>query len=481
MRIFARLTLGLMLAHLMGCDLNDVAPALPLDAASTVSIQDAAIESSPLGPIQDAAVSTSDAAVVSTAERGLPCAIDQLLTKHCRKCHGAPLEPGVPAALLTYADLTTQTAGVTRLERVKARIHDTQRPMPPVYAQDVLSVDALKTLDDWIAAGAPASTDACVQSTAPRVPMESDTSECEYLPALLAHNSQAADDTEGFDVPLVDTTYECFNFAIPWDKPVQALEFFPVIDDRRVVHHMALYSVKAPLPPGTHGPCAEKTNRTIVGGWSPGQDKQSWPAEYGALMPHDKSGGFQLEIHYDNVGRHKARDRSGLKVCATTKFRPKMLGMHVLSSDQNIHLSPGRQQVIASCTVWSDKGPATVLAASPHMHRLGVHLRTIVKHTDGTQETITDQPFSFDDQAIQFLKTPVIVRQGDVLTTTCSYNNTTGRVIGYSEGSDGEMCGNGLIASPPGSISGGLAGAIVDLLGVPNLCVGIGPEPLLGL
>jgi Copper type II ascorbate-dependent monooxygenase, C-terminal domain len=97
------------------------------------------------------------------------------------------------------------------------------------------------------------------------------------------------------------------------------------------------------------------------------------------------------------------------------------------------------------------------------MHRLGVHLTTVVKHTDGTQETITDQPFSFADQAIQFLKEPVIVKKGDVLTTTCFYDNTTSRVIGYSQGSDGEMCGNGLLASPPGSISGGLGGALADL------------------
>ena len=382
----------------------------------------------------------------------------------------------------SYADLTRQTAlGVKLFERVKLRIHDTQRPMPPVTEQDPLGADALKTLDDWIAAGAPASTDTCVQSATPRTPVEIDTSECEYLPALQAHNGQGVDDTDGFEVPLADTTYECFNFPIPWDKPVQAIEFIPVIDDRRVVHHMALYSLKSPPPPGTHAPCGEKADRTAVGGWSPGQDRTQWPPEYGALMPHDKSGGFQLEIHYDNVARHKARDRSGLKVCATTKFRPKTLAMHVLSSDENIHLSPGRQQVIASCTVWSDKGPATVLAASPHMHRLGVHLTTVVKHTDGTQETITDQPFAFDDQAIQFLKEPVIVKKGDVLTTTCIYDNTTGRVIGYSQGSDGEMCGNGLIASPPGSISGGLGGALADLIGVPNVCVGIGPEPVFGL
>jgi hypothetical protein len=474
MRFLSRFILIWLFAQLLGCDLEGEAPEAALVSEAGSEQEDAA-----LAPDRSAPALPPEPGVVHPTE--LPCSVAQLLNVHCGKCHGQIPAPGVPMSLVSHADLTARTAAGPRVfERVKARVHETQRPMPPVREMDPLRASELKTLDDWIAAGAPASMDSCGQAQPPVDAGADDYSACEYLPVLTAHNGQDSNDTEGFEVPLADTTYECFNFAIPWDKPVQAIDFFPVIGDRRVIHHMSLYAVKSALPPGTHGPCEGVLDRTIVGGWSPGQDEQSWPAEYGALMP-EMSGGLQLEIHYDNVARHVARDRSGLKVCATTAFRPKTLTMHVLSSDESIRLPPGRQQVTNSCTVWSDKGPATVLAASPHMHRLGVHLSTIVKHTDGTQETITDQPFSFDDQAIQFLKQPVIVKKGDMLTTTCSYDNTTGRVIGYSKGSDGEMCANGLMASPPGSLTGGLAGALVDVLGVPNLCVGIGAEPFFGL
>jgi hypothetical protein len=43
------------------------------------------------------------------------------------------------------------------------------------------------------------------------------------------------------------------------------------------------------------------------------------------------------------------------------------------------------------------------------------------------------------------------------------------------------MCANGLIAEPPGSIAGGLVGGLVGALGVPNICMGAGPEPTFGL
>lgn len=465
------------LLGLSACQLDGEArdPAAP-PAPAGLAVADAS-----LVPETPGHLSPPEAGAASGA--GLPCAVSQLLRNHCGKCHGQVPEPGVPISLVSYADLTARTeAGVRIFERVKLRVRETQRPMPPVREQDPLGANDLKTLDDWIAGGALPNTEACALDALPVLDAGADNDPaCEYLPVLTAHNGQEVDDTDGFEVPLADTTYECFNFAIPWGEPVQALEFVPVIGDGRVVHHIGLYSLKSPLPPGTHARCEGGPDRTMVSGWSPGQGKLSWPPGYGALMPHDKSGGFQLEIHYDNVARHRTRDRSGLKVCATTQFRPNTLAMHVLSSDESFQIPPGRQQVVNSCAVWSDKGPATVLAASPHMHRLGVHLSTVVTHTDGSRETITDQPFAFDDQAIQFLKKPVMVRKGDVLTTTCSYLNTTGAIIRYSKGSDGEMCGNALIASPPGSLTGGLAGAIIDLLGVPNLCIGIGAEPLFGL
>lgn len=450
------------------------------DAAIVGELLDSGLADPPSGerPMAEASVDGGAAALA------LPCSVELLLAKHCRACHGARTEPSVPMSLVTYADLTANSSsGSPVVERIRARIHDVQRPMPPAATNDTLSAAELKTLDDWIASGAPASADTCVQNAPEQVEQveQVDASECEYLPALLAHNGQDADDDQGYEVPLADDHYECFNFAIPWNEPVQAIAFFPVLDDRRVIHHMGLFALKSGPAPGTHGHCDRGPSRTIVGGWSPGQDKQGSPSEYGMLLPHDNAGAFQLEIHYNNVRKYQSRDRSGLKICATTKFRPNTVAVHLLGSN-DIRLEPGRRQdVINSCVVASDKGPATVIATSPHMHLLGVHLRTIVKHLDGSEEVLTDKPYSFADQAIQYLARPIIVRKGDLLTTTCTYENSTSRVIGYSQGTDGEMCGNGLLAYPPGSISGGFVGGVFGVLDVPNVCMGAGADPVFGL
>jgi hypothetical protein len=477
MGTLARLWLAWLVLPFVGC--GDRERSEPLSLPDGGEFQEPPADG---GTRQDGekTLSAQDAGIVMEHSAQLPCAVEQILVENCRTCHGQTPAAGARISLVSHADLTAiTTSGVTVFERVKARIHDVQRPMPPVVAMTPLAADALETLDQWLAAGAPSSSESCMLADPPP-PAEIDTSECEYLPTLLAHDGQQVSDDEGFSVPLVDDHWECFNFAIPWDKPVQGIAFYPQLDDRRVLHHMVLYALKAGAAPGWHGPCGDGPDRTVVGGWSPGQDRQVPPADTGLLMPHSASGVFQLEIHYNNIDRHSTRDRSGLKVCATSDFRPNTAAVHALGTS-DIELPPGRKDVVTSCVVASDKGPATVLAVSPHMHLFGRHLRTVVRHTDGTEETLTDRPYAFADQAILYLPKPITIEKGAVLTTTCSYENDTRGVIGYSEGSDGEMCGNGLLAYPPGSITGGLLGAVTALAGIPNLCTGLGPEPILGL
>jgi hypothetical protein len=106
-----------------------------------------------------------------------------------------------------------------------------------------------------------------------------------------------------------------------------------------------------------------------------------------------------------------------------------------------------------------------IIAHSPHMHKMGKHMKTIISRANGQTETITDQPFAFDDQQIFAVSHPSgehVVKPGDTITTTCDYTgfNT------FGPGTDSEMCYNFVTAWPNGSLAG-----LPGLVGGKNTCI----------
>ena len=139
-------------------------------------------------------------------------------------------------------------------------------------------------------------------------------------------------------------------------------------------------------------------------------------------------------------------------MCTTSKLRKHTAAQHLLGS-LNLSLAPGQKtDVTNTCKVSSELGDVHVMNTTPHMHKLGTHMKTTVERADHTVETLSDVPFDFNDQA--FYPSDMVIHQGDVLTTTCSYENTTDQTVGWGEGSDNEMCFNFVLAWPAGSLSG---------------------------
>lgn len=50
-------------------------------------------------------------------------------------------------------------------------------------------------------------------------------------------------------------------------------------------------------------------------------------------------------------------------------------------------------------------------------------------------------------------QTPAIIHEGDVLTSTCSFDNTTDQLVKWGEGTSNEMCYNHVVAWPPHSVT----------------------------
>src|SRR5262245_26795932 len=80
---------------------------------------------------------------------GLPCDVGAILQKNCQTCHAATPAYGAPMPLVSYADLATNHVA----DRVKARIHDDNKPMPP-SPNPRLSASDMAVIDKWVGAGA---------------------------------------------------------------------------------------------------------------------------------------------------------------------------------------------------------------------------------------------------------------------------------------------------------------------------------------
>jgi hypothetical protein len=196
--------------------------------------------------------------------------------------------------------------------------------------------------------------------------------------------------------------------------------------------------------------------------------------QVGSSPPAAATHTLQLEVHYNNVARHEdIKDKSGVRICASSKLRKNTAAVHILGSTQiNLAVQPGMQDVVNGCKIASNMGPITIMSASPHMHQLGRHMKTTVRRVDGSTETLVDVPFDFRDQT--FYPKTMIVNKGDILTTTCTWENTSGKVVTQGEGTGDEMCFNFVTAYPAGALTGGISPLVSS---TQNTCIGIGAEP----
>jgi Copper type II ascorbate-dependent monooxygenase, C-terminal domain len=418
---------------------------------------------------------------------GLPCDVNAILVAKCQTCHGNPLMSG-PMPLITWNDLQATSpvyAGVKIAERVKARIRNTASPMPPA-ARPQLTAQELATLESYLNAGAPQSTVTCGgggttgggttgagggttggSGFGVYVPPDS---ECTYIQEFRAHAGQTANDNTPFEPPQGSDRYEMFYFVPKWREKVHTIRVDPIIDNGAVLHHWLLYMEDGVgSGDGTHVQDIGLQSATaeLLSGWAPGNENLGLGREVGLKTIAGPNARFGIEIHYNTTGNPaNRRDRSGARICVTKNLRPREASTHWLGTQAILNLGFVEQYSAQGvCTVYNE---SHIIAMSPHMHINGRYMKTTVQHANGGTSTITDKPFSFDDQQIYPIKTPtgeIVVRSGDVITTTCTYDGLLPFVFGPN--TDMEMCYNFVVAWPAGSLSNGLPG----LVGGQNTCI----------
>jgi hypothetical protein len=178
-----------------------------------------------------------------------------------------------------------------------------------------------------------------------------------------------------------------------------------------------------------------------------------------------------LELHYNNPAGKQFRDRSGVRVCATSKFRPKTASI-TWAGTEDINIPPRAMGVASGRCIPERKGLGAndvihIFNAWPHMHKLGAHMTTVIQRAGGQQEILLDKPFNFQSQIGYDLN--VVINPGDTLLTTCDYDNTTTGAVGFGPSTSQEMCYDFLYAYPAHALDHPPFGKIITS-GAANLC-----------
>ncbi|MBK6918132.1 MAG: hypothetical protein IPH07_12090 [Deltaproteobacteria bacterium] len=385
------------------------------------------------------------------ATSGLPCDVADVVERNCLLCHAPPDGLfGAPMSLASAADwqVPAITAPTNKVYELAAqRIDDPVSPMP----QNMVMSDADKaTLHAWFDAGAPADEGADCGDTTTGGDTDGgvgpDALPCEPTHTFVAGAGDGSGDA--FHVPEngADNLYMCFTFASPFGTEVQGTAWAPITDDERVLHHWILFRTQEPQVDGGAGPCNMPSDAVFVSGWAPGGQNFVMPDDVG-LELGGPDNYYILQVHYHNVAHHAdALDRSGVAFCTTEAPRAHTAGVLTFGTT-SIDVPAGATGATATGHCPSSitsllPVDLNVLASFPHMHGLGRQFDTTVTRA-GQDLTLVDVPaFSFDNQVSYIHDPPFVLKAGDSITTTCTYDNPGGSPVHFGERTEDEMCFN---------------------------------------
>jgi len=261
-----------------------------------------------------------------------------------------------------------------------------------------------------------------------------DDSECEYIEIRARQDESGAP----FQVPAgASDFYQCFLYDMKFDGPTQALSFETVPDNLNVVHHWLLRTADRIDATGPLITCdATYPTNKLIAGWAPGSSDWYPPKDVGIDLAR---GIFYIEVHYNNIGKPATTDRSGVRICTTKKLRPKTASVSWLGTQLfSIPAKASNYDVTSRCRPQRQTEDIHILRTWPHMHGLGNHARMVVDRSDRTNQVVIDQPFAFESQ--KAYDTPLTLKAGDSITTTCTFNNPNDQAVGVGTRSVDEMC-----------------------------------------
>lgn len=360
--------------------------------------------------------------------------VSPVLEEHCGTCHGSEPAFGAPLSLTDYGELVSGPPGRRVVDRIALRV--ASHTMPPPSSPQLEHQD-LDLLVEWATCGE-VHPDPSVGLAADKPRYAIDVPENVELPnfELLADNFALAADA-------LDR-YQCFGFDLPIDEARLLRRIQVSLDESRVLHHMLVIHDPSRISEGDNTFRCEdwpRDNTPILWAWAPGGGAFDFEEGGLRLEPTDR---IVVQIHYNNgAGLEGVGDNTGVRLFHGPTGRREW---SLLTTGPDSFLVPEGTSVACGDT-GPISSPMRVLAAFPHMHRLGAELHTQIERADGsTEDLINLTGWNFEAQ--QFYSIDAVLEVGDNVDTWCAFRNNSGVATSSGSRTDQEMCYNFLYVSP---------------------------------
>ncbi len=363
--------------------------------------------------------------------------VQPILNENCVSCHR--LGGIAPFALETFAQ-AQPVAGAIKYATAN-------RTMPPWGADNSgacntykdarwLSDAEIASLGAWADAGAPEGDPS--RSVAPPPPPvglgtvdASADMGTEYVP-----DASLADDLRCFvvDPGVASTSYLTAYEVVPGDK--------------RIVHHVVLFSVDAAgeteaesldaQAPGLGYPCIGGigvASARWLGGWAPGEAVTRYPDGTGIRLETGRK--LVMQVHYNTAsGVFPDRTRIDLELAPSVVKE----GLVQVLADTSLSLPPAEPLVETSLQV-TVPANVTVHGVFPHMHLMGRTFR-MERSAGGTSQCMADVArYDFNWQRTYMYEQPIALQSGNTVRMTCGYDTQGAtQTTTWGEGTGEEMC-----------------------------------------
>lgn len=232
--------------------------------------------------------------------------------------------------------------------------------------------------------------------------------------------------------------YFCWTFRSP-DQLEAITKVQPI--SGKLVHHLVLFSTTGQAEPDGFFECPQLVKLNWRPIWAEGTGGQPLTVPDGVGFQIPANTQYLVQFHLLNATDNAITERSGINLTyakdPSSLMPAGIFALGTLSLD--IPANQSDYTVTAACN--ADKA-FHAFAAFPHMHQLGTKL----EFTTNGQMAYKIDPWVFGNQPMDPVS--IDVAQGEPLSATCHWNNTTGHDVKFGESTTDEMCFMVLFAYP---------------------------------
>jgi hypothetical protein len=334
-----------------------------------------------------------------------------ILRDNCVSCH-RPGEVG-PFSLLTYRDAARRADFIREITASRRMPPWKPRPGYGVFRDTLRLTDReLEILARWAEAGAPQGDPAELERPAPAP-----------TPAAEGWQLGQPDFVYTMAQPSVipssgDDEFRSFTLPLPLDRDQQVVGIELRPDNRKVVHHAALFVV----PAGSVQTGARVPAGVPLWEWTPGTIPRRFPPGVGLRL--SSGSGLVLLVRYHPSGKPET-DQSSIGISLSKQPLERFLvGIPLGTSDLDIPAGARRHKVVVKASVPADTHAYTLM---PHAHLLLREMTLTVTRPDGTVQCLLwIDDWDFTGQAPLHFTRPVSLPRGTVLELVGTFDNSAG-------------------------------------------------------